>query len=260
MDTVSLPPPFINKPHDEKLSRGLTISIAVHVALALLIIFKNLVFPGKPVAYIPALRVDLVGLPTQLKREMLNPSKEIKEIIQAKPAPAPHAAHAPSPPKTMAEPNEMVLKPTKQSEKYREKRLKSSLERIKSLAKISALDTQTPAQATPIMGNKISKGTSLSAEARESDRENYIDTLQNALQQNWALPMWLERQQLNAKVMIFVDASGRLIQFRFVQSSGNPQFDEAVKRTLMQSQPFPAPPSDVAPTLSSNGVLVGFPL
>ena len=36
--------------------------------------------------------------------------------------------------------------------------------------------------------------------------------------------------------------------------------DEAVKKTLTQSQPFPRPPEDLISSLLSNGILLGFPL
>jgi TonB family protein len=259
-----LPPPFNATPAPEPRS-GLTLSLAFHAALALLIFLKTVVFPGQPIAYIPALRVDLVGLPEQLKNELKNPVPLPTAPPAANP---PHSKEAekPKPPEPQSksapklEPDEIGLKKSQQrAEKAREKKMQSALDRIKALAALSG-DSNTKAAAAPIAGNKISKGTSLSKDAQESDKANYVDTLQNALQQNWTLPMWLERQQLNAKVMIYIDANGRLIQYKFLQSSGSTQFDDAVKRTLMQSQPFPAPPAEIARSLAANGVLVGFPL
>jgi hypothetical protein len=46
----------------------------------------------------------------------------------------------------------------------------------------------------------------------------------------------------------------------FVRPSGNSQFDDAVRKTLQQSQPFPVPPIEIRPTLAADGILVGFPL
>lgn len=259
METVEeLPSPY----HAQELPSGLKYSLALHAAIALIVLLKTLVFPGKPIAYIPALRVDLVGLPEQLKSEIRNPTPLPTTPTPQKEAPKPTVKEpvAKEPVMKEAHPKEPDEIGLKKSEKIREKRMESSLARIKALAKISSESPAKAATAAPVMGNKISKGTSLSKNAQESDQANYVDTLQNALQQNWTLPMWLERQQLNAKVMIFIDSNGRLIRYKFLQTSGSAPFDEAVKRTLLQSQPFPAPPPEIASSLESNGVMVGFPL
>jgi TonB family protein len=270
MDATSeSPPPFSAAPPRGKETRaGFQLSLALHGAVAFLIFFKIFIFPSQPITYIPALRVDIVGLPDQLKKDLAHPAP-IPATAPAHPPAATSATKKAPPPKEAAtEPDDamgMKRSAERKAEKKREKKMESALARIKALAKISGDSTPKKAptqdaQATQIAGNKISKGTSLSNNAQQSDKENYVDTLQNALQQNWTLPIWLERQQLNAKILIYIDAQGRLIQFKFVQSSGSPQFDDAVKRTLMQSQPFPAPPAEIASSLSSHGVLVGFPL
>ena len=58
------------------------------------------------------------------------------------------------------------------------------------------------------------------------------------MQENWALPIWLERQKLSAQVQIWIDASGRLLRFAFVKTSGNAQFDEAVNYQVLQGDDF----------------------
>lgn len=238
------------------------------MAFALL---SSLVLPGSPVRIQPTLRVDLVGLPDLTKSEMQAitpppPAAEEKKEIQPKP-PQPveeKRASAKKPVEEPARPDEMVLKRKQEAEeqKQREKNIKDSLARMKSLAKIQEFkDSANAPQSAPLIkGNKISKGTSLSGDARESDNSTYYDQLRDHLASQWSLPVWLSRQNLSAQVQIRVTSSGRLGGYKLTKSSGNAQFDEAVIRALQDSQPYPRPPSDLARELEVRGVLVGFPL
>ena len=270
-------------PADRDFKVGMRLSVAFHVLLAAFILVKSLVFPGKPMLYIPALRVDLVGLPDLLKKDLHNIPKadESDHLTQAlkeaqkqaqkvkseatpqkTPDKAP-VAKAEAPPA----PDELLLHPKKTQQaqvepKHRKEKLRSALDRIKALERINAeFDTVSEKRSAPVVkGNKISKGSSLSPDARESGEANYLDSLREHLQENWSLPAWLSRQTLSAQVQIFLDAHGRLHSFRFSRTSGNPQFDDAVKRTIQESQPFPTPPTEIVSSLLSNGILIGFPL
>jgi len=253
-------------PIDLDYQRGIRWSMGVHGVLILLILVKALVFPNTPKMYIPTLRVDVVGLPDLLKSEKKNPSnnKSLEDIqkMLAKAQVDANKVKKPPPPAKIkepvekADPDELVLKPKQiQNDTARDKRLEAAMRRMKALAKLDAENTPA-AQAAPIKGNKLSKGNSTSGDAKESDTANYYDTVRSKLQENWALPVWLSRQNLSAQVEIVIDSRGTVREFRFVKTSGNPQFDEAVKKTLAASQPFDTPPSD----LLMNGILVGFPL
>lgn len=260
--------------------RGLKFSLALHGGLAVFIVFKSLFFPGNPLPYVPTLRVDLVGLPDTLKNDLskLSHAPVDKQLAQAlkqveqKPKEIIKVTKAPAEPKV--EPDEVGLKKKanekeetkpdpKLADKSREKKLKSALDRIKALEDIAS-DTDAPkaqrATSMPVKGNKISKGASLSGEARESDQVQYYDLLKERLQQNWSLPVWLARQQYGAQVTLFIDGRGNVRAFRFTRSSGNSQFDDAVKRAIQQSQPFDPPPESIASTIYGSGVVVGFPL
>jgi hypothetical protein len=265
--TTAAPPP---KPPrgaipggDEQFGRAFKWSLIAHGGFALFVIIQGIVFPSKPMNYIPSLRVDLVGLPDVLKKDkaklmkipdLSDLNKDLREAEQQakqiKPKDAPKVDMTET-----ADPDEMVLKPTTKPGD-RKKRMQSALDRIKSLSKIS--DDPQEAQAVAIKGNKLSKGTSLT-DGKESDEASYTDLLRDRLQENWALPVWLARQDLSAQVMIFIDAKGKLKSFKFVKTSGNAQFDEEVKRTLQQTV-YPIPPANLAGALASSGVTVGFPL
>src|SRR4051812_39815872 len=59
--------------HDDRL--GWRISLGAHGSILLFILIKSVFFPGQPIPYIPALRVDMVGLPDVLKRDLGKLSK-----------------------------------------------------------------------------------------------------------------------------------------------------------------------------------------
>jgi TolA protein len=267
-----LPPVFRN---DVDYQNGIRWSMGVHALIMFLIVIKALVFPNTPKVYVPTLRVDVVGLPDLLKSEKKNPGKslaDIQKMLEKAQADANHEKKI-APPKVTtpvekADPDELVLHPKstandqaaksakdKKAEAAKEKRLQAALRRMQALAKIESENTPAP-QGAPIKGNKISKGNSTDGDAKESDTANYYDTVRAKLQENWALPVWLSRQNLSAQIEVVIDSRGTVREFRFVKTSGNPQFDDAVKRALAQSQPFDTPPSE----LQGNTISIGFPL
>jgi TolA protein len=253
-----------------------------------LVVLKSLVFPSNPIPYVPSLRVDLVALPDVLKKDRQDldqspPPENLTESLReaeasavrtaekdAKTSDAPDDA-AEAGQKTAQPPGAIALAtkadPAKERAQ-RSKKLKNALQRIRSLEKIAAQkdpqnDSPKAAEsrsATVIKGNRLSPGTSLSGDARETSEASYFDRVRSRLQANWALPVWLARRGLSAKAQIRLDRRGRLLALAFTQVSGDPRFDEAVKNAILQSQPFPFPPEELSTALASDGILVGFPL
>ncbi len=243
---------------------GFRWSIAGHLGIMLLVIIKSLVFPGVSTPYTPTLRVDMVDLPDALKKDMhgmpKTASKEMQEAL--KKAESEAKKIKPQISKEVAAPDELVIQPksaSKQDTSSREKKLKNALARIKSLSKIAPVSEEEAPNLAVVKGNKVSKGTSLSGDAREAAEATYFDLIRDRLHENWALPVWLSRQNLSAQVTIFIDAAGRLKGIRFSKSSGNAQFDEAVKKSISDSEPFPRPPAGLSDLLA-NGIPAGFPL
>jgi colicin import membrane protein len=265
---------------EDRLGRAITWSLGGHGAIALFIILKSLVFPGNPILIAPSLRVDLVGLPDLLKKDLPSVSKTLpKSDLQEKLEEAANAAKKikPAPLEEVAKPEEMVLDPKKIDKKKataeedksdEKKKAKETAKKIDTaLAKIRALDRlndksdETPDDdAIVIKGNQLSKGTSLSGNARENAQAGYYDLVREALVEFWALPPWLGRQKLAAQIQIRIDSAGHVLSSKFVKSSGNPQFDEAILGTIREAQPLPKPPKDLMSSLSDDGVVVGFPL
>jgi TonB family protein len=248
--------------HDDRF--GLQISLVAHGTLLFFLLIKGVFFPGKPIPFIPALRVDMVGLPDVLKKDLSKLSKipappeiekalkEAEQRIKEKPVDK-------TPKSAPKADDEVGLKQRKEAA-AREKKLKSALERMKSLAKIADDEASTQKQTAIIKNNMLSKGTSLSPDARESMTNSYLDLLRDRLQSHWALPVWLARQKLDAQVLLYIDAKGRVTGVKFAKSSGNARFDDEVRNAITKSQPLPPPPDGIETSLLANGVLIGFPL
>lgn len=69
--------------------------------------------------------------------------------------------------------------------------------------------------------------------------------VQAFIQQNWALSPYLLDQsrlaEIEAKATLAYSASGTLIRYRLDTPSGNPQFDDSLKKAIIKSQQLPQP-------------------
>jgi protein TonB len=202
-----------------------------------------------------------VGLPDLKKNEQVEPPK---------PADAPKPVDAPKPkpvelekPKVEADkdPGDYAALQKKKKaehkkkEKEAQKKLKSALDRIKALERVKAMTA-----GDEVKGNQISKGTSLSADAKTALEASYSDVVLERVRSNWELPKWLMEQKFSANVIIFIDARGQLKGFKITKPSGNDQFDSEVKRTIQASSPFSIPPTGITGDLSRDGIPLAFPL
>ena len=243
-----------------ELNDGLRWSLLGHFVLALFVILKGTAFQGKPLRYVPTLKVDLVALPDQLKNQKVHPTldqskSDIHKILDAAETSA-NRIKTSSPVKDVAQQNEMILNARKvQTEKKIEKRNKRALDRIKALAKIqNSSDDPIPEKTAPapkavlIKGNILSPGSSLSGDAREASEANYLEILRDRLQENWTLPTWVARQSLSAQIQVFINSRGKLNGFKFVKPSGNPNL------TMRSKEPF----TTVNPSLSLQKNLLPF--
>lgn len=234
---------------DSRLKRALKISLIVHSAFLFTVVTKEAFFPSKPVLYIPSLRVDLVALPDQLKKD-LNKPKPLPGEDKQKPT-----TKTKSKATEVADPGAMATKPAPSDS--RKKKIQGALARIKALERISSESEPEPKK---LKGNFLSKGTSQAGEARESAMTNYYEEAVDQVRRNWELPPWLARKGLSAQVRIAVDQQGKVIQLVFVKPSGDAQFDDAVKASIMKAQPFPMPPQEVRSVVMGSGFVLGFPL
>lgn len=226
----------------DPLKKAIKLSLGIHLTLLVILFLKSIVMPSEinTKEYIPSLRVDLVALPDQKTTDQITPampsaSEESKESAKKEKV------------KAAEEKGDYSL-----NKKKKKDRMKSALDRIKALEKIK--------EGEQIKGNVVMKGSSAKGVATNSVETTYFDVVLDKIRTEWELPQWLKDRGLSAKVLIQIDRRGMITHTRFIKSSGNEQFDAAVKRTLQASVPFPAPPVSILPNVSQDGIVFGFPI
>lgn len=268
---------------NDRLTLGLKWSVTLHLLLFLSIFLNEWLFPGNLKNYVPTIRVDLVGLPDVLKKDLHLPSQsklnsEIRKILKDAEQSANRIKtkqqEVASKTEEKAQKNEMVVqsKVHKELEEQStegihsiEKRNRRALRKQVALETIrnSLIQEEEEIENSnekPLLGNKISKGSSLAGEDIENAQMNYIDEIHSRLKENFELPRWLKSLPLQARVSIQIDHEGRVAKLIFKKTSGNTQFDDEVKRAIKSSEPFPAPPESISHALLRDGIALGFPL
>lgn len=247
------------------------ISAALHLIIGFIFVAAPLLFPHKPIQYVPSVRVDLVGLPDMTKAEQQNKpvpavsNAELKRLEKKLDAmkDAPKLEPVPEVEKEVAKPDEMVLKketkkevaPVKKDDSaQRKKQLNSAIERMKALEAIRGEQSDSEA-VKPLKGNVVNKGSALFGE-QTNDTNAYVDSLVTKIRANWDLPIWMARQKASAKIVLRIRSDGSIGQIQFVQTSGNEKFDQFVRNCITKSAPFDPPPADI----ESDGIMLGFPL
>lgn len=182
----------------------------------------------------PVYVVDLVNTP------VLNPRAgrpEPRGAAPPAPKPAPamppvSAARTPLPAKAAAPPKV----PVKAAPGHVQDALQKLRDEQALQQRLAAMrQAQTVPAATPV-GMAEARGNEAGVEANAYVRE--------FIRQNWLLSPYMLADQgkmarIEAWVIITYGKSGRLEGFRFEKPSGDPQFDESIKRALIKSQQLP---------------------
>lgn len=250
----------VQRAQNELFWRGFRRSAAAHGGLIILAILAGLTLRRDPIRINPSIRVDLVALPditkknmkdltpddmTDLKDRLNDATKDTRKAVEKMKK---EAAEKP------AEPDTMALKKEK-PKKSKRADLKNAIDRIKALTEIENEVKKSQKQKVVIKGNALAKGNALSGDP-SSDTNAYVGQLQSKLRDNWNLPVWLSKQNLDAKVLLFLDKAGYVNKSIISKSSGDQQFDDYVLKTVRISQPFGVPPDE----LVNAGITLGFPL
>lgn len=248
-------------------------SLLAHLALFVLVIASNRLFPSSAKLYLPAIQVDMVALPSEAKNnnaQVVDPTLPVKdkapppepikeEVKKTTPVPVPvKAAPTPAP--------IPVAKPAKI--KNPEVAAESAIEKLKrEVNKEKAAEQQKQKEELKKFqeryrsvnrGNQLHQGTSMSG-TMESTMNAYGAHITDVLRSNWIIPVWLQSEKLRAAVRIYIDAKGKVMSFQFLQKSGNEVFDNCVKSAINNSN-FAPPPAEMAPGLRSSGIEVLFPI
>jgi colicin import membrane protein len=260
------------------LKKGLMVSAGAHVALLIYFLIKNLIFPSTTFESLPAVRVDIVGLPDKVSPDDI-PVRTSEPEAKAPPEPEatkPKAEPTPAP-KTKpllpskTDPEAINLDKAKAKQKEALSKLKSleALDRIKEdvsqegkaaeQKRLDALAANARAQAglAKIKGNILAAGSELAGIDR-LQHEEYRSNLDRHIKPFWQLPEWLGRKKLKAQVLIKIDGQGRLISKQLLKPSGNPDFDDSVLQTIDRAIPLPAPPVKFGAKVGLEGILLEF--
>ena len=166
---------------------------------------------------------------------------EIKPLVKPAPAPAPAAKPKPAP----------------QPDRRQQQQLQSAIDEIRQRQareaerdalkeKLAQLRDSAAAAATVSTDVPVGMPDGTGDEAGISA----LAFVQAFIQQNWALsPYLLDQSRLaniEAKAKLVYAADGRLKSFRIEQPSGDPQFDDSLKKAIIKSQQLPQPlPKDL---------------
>jgi hypothetical protein len=88
----------------------------------------------------------------------------------------------------------------------------------------------------------------------------YFSAVHDAILQNYVVPSVIserERMYLNASVLAWIGADGRILKHEFQKKSGNSVFDQALELAIQRSR-LPVPPPDLARALRDNGLVLNF--
>lgn len=136
----------------------------------------------------------------------------------------------------------------KKEEKKEQVVLADKRKTAKEDTKKHEVDTEQQQLAAAIRGIKQKvaargKGNSPRTEVTEAIKKEYDTKAAEMVAGFWAiLNIWSE-EQLEAKIVIEVDADGQVTP-RFEQSSGNQAFDQAALRAINRAAPFGPPPGN----------------
>ncbi len=75
----------------------------------------------------------------------------------------------------------------------------------------------------------------------------YFRQLDERIRSNWTVPALAlgEKEKLMVQLRIIIEKDGRVSQVRMEKTSGNPYFDDSVRRAINKASPLPVPPEQL---------------
>lgn len=221
--------------------KDLVLSIALHMLVVAFFTVKAVFFPTDPIIVQSAIKVDLVGMP---EKKVGSPKAKAKRVEA---------------PKVNVETNKPKAKVTKKP-KVDTNAQNSAIARLKALEKLKKQQKAVEKEGTSnqVKGNIISPGTKLEG-LDKLHHADYLNDVKSHAQQYWELPEWLAKQDLKARVRVYLDDRGYVIKKNLSVSSGNQMFDSKALEAVEKASPFPEPPTKFRAILSVQGMVLGFP-
>jgi colicin import membrane protein len=252
----------------------LALSGAVHLLLAIVALAAPPLF-GTPLRLEPVAVVDLIGGGEFRQEASMPPGPAPISRENEKPAPKGRTPSTPPPPRSRkgakAAPDAFapskrqaadVVSLSERLRKMREARagsetVRGAVEERRSEAAARAavrsvgervahrIEAPSPARsgARGAGGGGGAQGTvRLSPELRD-----YFRRLEESVRSSWVLPGALARDaaKLVVELRIVIEKDGRVSEERIERGSGNPYFDDSVRRAIRKASPLPVPPEQL---------------
>ncbi len=265
---------FAVTPMEPVFRRMVAVSVVLHVvAFAVFVAWAGLHSSSN--RFLSVTVVDLVG-----GQALPAPQPVREKAAPPAPAPAPKAkavkekAKAPAPPpvrEKAAPAKEKRLAPDTASVAATLKRMReerSSTERLRR-AVVALRREKEVRSAVRQVGERVAHRIDLSA-ARPSPQRAaqapaagmsgakgkarmppeylaYFRLLDEKIRSNWTVPEITagEKEKLMVQLRIVIEKNGQVSQVRMEKSSGNPYFDDSVRRAINKASPLPVPPEQL---------------
>jgi hypothetical protein len=251
-------------PLDPKLGRMVALSLVLH--LVLVVVFSGVILPRVHTPPRPVYFVDLMNLPVERPQAGRPdaPPEPVKVVPPPEPARPKPSAPAPSPepirpqpaapvtppvkprpvplktvpakPKAPVKPAPVPAKPApKPSGSVADPN--SAIEQMRlrqKIAELTAKDTRQTPSAAPV-GMPDGQGDQAGV-----DQRTWLNAFFKA---NWSLSRYqVTNRNLQARVTVRYDAEGNLLDYRFLDASGDQAFDDSVKRAILKEKKLPFSP------------------
>jgi colicin import membrane protein len=260
--------PFFTELSPPPLRAMLAFSAAAHVALA---ISALVVFPlfGTPPRLEPVAVVDLIG-GGEFRQETTKPPGPAplasEDEKPAPPAPTPRTAkrekRAKAAPDDFVPPKRQAADAMSLSERLRKMResragseaVREAVEERRSEAAARAAVRRVGERVAhriepPPAARPVGRGAGVGGGAQGTVRVSpelldYFRRLEEKVRSSWVLPGTLVRDaaKLVVEMRIVIEKDGRVSEERIERGSGNPYFDESVRRAIRKASPLPVPP------------------
>jgi colicin import membrane protein len=125
-----------------------------------------------------------------------------------------------------------------EAEKKRQEKLKKIRETQKQLEKLEQSSSLTEKQSQDALQKQQSETRRLQA-AMQDEIDKYSNQIKDKVLKNWAYST--DRSGLRVVYELVLSSSGTVVDLELIDSSGNPAYDESVKKAILIASPLPVP-------------------
>lgn len=174
--------------------------------------------------------------PKPEKVEKISPKKvEKKTIIKKKPTPEPKPEPKPKPKPKPKKTAEQIM-----AEKLAAAKKRAALEDKKKKQamadKLANLRKQAEAEASSAAGVEGGQAGGVQGGAGSGLSEVYALIVGSAIKKNWRFPSFAGEANLYASVEVVLQADGKVLSAKIVESSNNPEFDNSTLRAIRETE------------------------